>query len=248
MEWIKHLVFLVLTTSCTSVKKMPEVPGLMDSSQANVRSSSSKVGTHFSMNFPRNISGEQALGWLLNGNVRYQKGKLRSDGQGESDRQHLMSKYQPHAIVLACSDARVPPEIIFDQKLGEIYVVRSAAESIDAAGLASIEFAIANYGINLIYVLGHNYCETIDSALHFTNGAASITSAIDALLKDVHSRLSNRLTDGAIGLTEESRLNAEGVANDLQLKSALILEQVKANRLTIKYGIYQLEKGKVTTY
>ncbi len=248
MEWIKLLVFFVFTASCSHGRKMPEVPRPVEPAQEIVKESPPDRANIVSMKFPHNVSGEQALRWLMNGNVRYQKGRLRADGQSESDRQKLMVEYQPHAIVLACSDARVPPEIIFDQKLGEIYVVRSAAESIDAAGLASIEFAIVHYGINLIYVLGHNYCETIHSAHLLNDASASMTPAIDALLKDVHSRLSHQFSDGALGLSEGSRLNAEGVSTDLQLKSALILERVKANRLTIKYGMYHLEKGQVTTY
>ena len=94
----------------------------------------------------KGVEASKALGWLKNGNTRYRKGFLRKDGQSQKDIQRLASGQAPHSIVLSCSDSRVPPEIVFDQKLGEIFVVRNAGEIPDPASIASIEYAIEHLG------------------------------------------------------------------------------------------------------
>src|SRR4051812_34563258 len=76
------------------------------------------------------VSADKSLSWLENGNTRYTSHKLRKDGQSSEDVKRLSTGQKPHAIVLSCSDSRVPPEIIFDQKLGELFVVRTAGESL----------------------------------------------------------------------------------------------------------------------
>lgn len=90
---------------------------------------------------------------LLSGHKRYMKMSLRRDGVAVKDRQRLATGQEPHTIFLSCSDSRVPPEIIFDQGLGEIFVVRTAGEALDSSAIASIEYAVSHLGSNLIVVL-----------------------------------------------------------------------------------------------
>lgn len=102
------------------------------------------------------VPAYKALGWLKNGNTRFMKGRFRADGVSAKDRARVMSAEAPHAIVVGSSDSRVPPEIIFDQKLGEIFVVRGAVAASDLGLLSSVEYGVLDLGPNLIVVLGNN--------------------------------------------------------------------------------------------
>ncbi len=102
------------------------------------------------------VPAYKALGWLKNGNTRFFKGRFRADGVSAKDRARLMAGEKPHSIVIASSDSRIPPEIVFDQKLGEIFVVRGAVAASDIGILSSVEYGVLDLGPNLIVVLGNN--------------------------------------------------------------------------------------------
>ena len=103
-------------------------------------------------------AAEKVLGWLKNGNTRFVKRKLRKDGQGAADRARLASGQHPHSTVFACSDSRMPPELIFDQKLGEIFVIRTDNLSVDSAVIESLENASIKIGTPLVLVLSNGTC------------------------------------------------------------------------------------------
>lgn len=107
------------------------------------------------------VAAEKALGWLKNGNTRFVKRRVRADGQGPADRTRLLSGQNPHAIVYTCSDSRVPPEIIFDQKLGEIFVVRTESLKASAEVITSLEKGVA-LGAQLLVLLSHEDCSAGD--------------------------------------------------------------------------------------
>lgn len=102
------------------------------------------------------IPAEKALGWLKNGNTRFVKGFFRKDGASAKDRKRLAAVESPHSVIVASSDSRVPPEIVFDQKLGEIFVVRNAVAATDLGLTSSVEYAVLDLGSNLVVVLGNS--------------------------------------------------------------------------------------------
>ncbi len=104
------------------------------------------------------VPAEKALGWLKNGNKRFVTGKLRSDGQSAKDRLRTAHEQAPHAAIITCSDSRMIPELIFDQKLGEIYSVRVVDLSVALNVQASLDFAINSLGTNLVVLLGSESC------------------------------------------------------------------------------------------
>lgn len=104
------------------------------------------------------VPAEKALGWLKNGNKRFVSGKLRADGQSAKDRLRTAQGQAPHAAVITCSDSRMIPELIFDQKLGEIYSVRVVDLSVALNVQASLDFAINSLGTNLVVLLGSETC------------------------------------------------------------------------------------------
>jgi|SRR6185312_10852134 len=100
------------------------------------------------------VDPETALLWLKHGNTRFVKGTLRKDGQTKKDILRVSEKQRPHAIIFASSDSRVPPEIVFDQKLGEIFVIRNLGGALDSSVVSSIEYAMDHLGVRLLVLLG----------------------------------------------------------------------------------------------
>jgi carbonic anhydrase len=194
------------------------------------------------------VSAEQSLKWLTNGNTRYVKKNFRSDGRSASDRKRLVSGQKPHAIVLSCSDSRVPPEMIFDQTLGEIFVIRVAGEALDSSVIASIEYAVEHLGPKLLVVMGHTQCGAIDAALKHKDGGHAGSEALGKLIADIRPRLKAAQTKASPDLEVESTLNADGVARDLVRRSGVIKAKVESGNLVIKPALYRMDSGKVTFF
>ncbi|MBX3041907.1 MAG: hypothetical protein KF789_14470, partial [Bdellovibrionaceae bacterium] len=169
--------------------------------------------TKASQRVPGKIKGDQALLWLKNGNKRFTKGLLRKDGQSKKDIKRLIASEQPHAVILSCSDSRTPPEVVFDQKLGEIYVVRTAGPSLDSAVIASLEDAVERLGVNLLVVMGHSSCESIKTAMG-GRSAKSPHQAHSIAAMSLRLKAFSRRPASA-GLKEESWTNVSGVTQEL---------------------------------
>ena len=133
---------------------------------------------------PPGVSAEQDRQWLSNGNVRFRTAKYRRDGKSMSDINKLAGGQKPHSVILSCADSRVPPELLFDQALGEIFVIRVAGEALDSSVIASIEYAVAHLGTRNIVVMGHTQCGAIKAAMGAKKGARSGSSSLDALVAD----------------------------------------------------------------
>lgn len=132
-----------------------------------------------SVTIPPGVPAEKALGWLKNGNTRFVKGTVRRDGQSARDRKRVANKQTPHAVVVSCSDSVAPPELIFDQKLGEIGVVRTADGSISDVAALAVE-QIVKQGAHLVVLLNYSGCG--NSSIQ--NDAAQNLSARSALLEN----------------------------------------------------------------
>lgn len=193
---------------------------------------------------PKGVSAEQSLTWLKNGNKRFTKHSLRKDGQSNTDVTRLSTGQTPHAIVLSCSDSRVPPEVVFDQKLGEIFVVRTAGEALDDNVIGSIEYAVEHLGSQLILVMGHTSCGAVKAALGTLDGSSAGTPALDGLVKDIHPRLASfKGHKPSANVEEESWANTQGVANDLVKRSAMLKKKVNSGALKIVPSLYNLNSG-----
>lgn len=192
------------------------------------------------------VTAETALRYLVNGNKRFTNKQLRNDGVSASDIKKLSSGQKPHAIVLSCSDSRVPPEVLFDQKLGEIFVIRTAGQAIDSSVLASIEYAVSHLGTNLIVVMGHESCGAVKAALSTLNGGDAGSPSLNKLVGDIHPRLKrfSRLPASA-NVVNESWSNVEGVAADLTSRSEIIQSAVESGELHIEKALYHLGSGVV---
>lgn len=192
------------------------------------------------------VSADKALGWLINGNKRFRTSNLRNDGQKKTDVQRLASGQKPHTIVLSCSDSRVPPEVLFDQKLGEIFVIRTAGETLDFGAIGSIEYALEHLGTNLILVMGHSSCGAVKAALSTLNGADAGSPALNKLVHDLHPHLrtfaSTPVSEGAM---LEGWANTEGVAKDLVQRSQIVRDALNTGEVKIQTALYNLNTGAV---
>ena len=196
------------------------------------------------------VSAEQSLKWLSNGNTRFSKKHFRADGRSEKDRARIWSEGQkPHAIVLACSDSVVPPEVVFDQALGEIYVIRTLGEVTDSASLASLEYAVQFLGSHLLVVMGHTRCDAVQGIVQVKEGEGAGSEALDLLLSQIRVHTKSYTSEKASrDLEVESTLNADGVARDLVNRSEIIRRRVEAGQLVIKSALYRGDSGKVSFY
>ena len=198
-------------------------------------------------NESKGISPETSVRWLTNGNARFNKSYLRRDGQSHADVVRLSSGQHPHAIVLSCSDSRVPPEIVFDQKLGEIFTVRTAGETIDDNAVGSIEYAIEHLGARLIVVMGHTACGAVKAAHATLDGSSAGTPALDALVGTIHPRIKEfKGKTPSQDFEKESWANADGVARDLIRRSSLIGGKWEKGEVWIVPSLYELGSGKVS--
>jgi carbonic anhydrase len=192
------------------------------------------------------VKPDQALKWLQNGNKRFMNGTVRRDGATKKDRERLSTGQKPHTIVLSCSDSRVPPELIFDQKLGEIFIIRTAGQSLDFAGIASIEYAVSHLGTNLILVMGHESCGAVKAALGTLKGGDAGSIWLNQLVKDLHPRL-KRFTDltPTDGVLVESWVNVEGTEKELLEKSEIVRGLVESGEVKIQKALFHLGTGEV---
>lgn len=198
-------------------------------------------------------SAEQSQKWLENGNRRYRAKSFRQDGKAAADRKKLLSSQSPHAIILSCSDSRVPPETVFDQALGEVYVVRTLGASLDAAVIASIEHAVENFDSKLIVVMGHTSCSAIEKTMTTAVDESAGSPALDQMMAEVRARLpvSSVRSPSAVHshtLEIESSANAQGIATELSKRSELIRVRVLNGQLKIKPAMYYIDSGLVKFY
>lgn len=192
---------------------------------------------------PLSVSADEALRTLLAGNERFVRGHLTSVTSREiaQRRAELAKGQQPFAIVVCCSDSRVGPEIVFDQELGNIFVVRTAGEVLDAAGIGSIEYAVAHLGSPLLVVLGHEQCGAVAAAVADAKEPGHIADIVKAIQPAVAR------TRGQPGdpLANAIRDNAMDIAGRLRNTSPVIAERVNADKLTVLAAVLSLKTGQV---
>jgi len=195
-----------------------------------------------------NITAEEALKRLLDGNRNFVANRLTiKDSSLTAARQALAGGQKPYAIILACSDSRVPPEIIFDKGLGEIFVVRVAGNIADPIVLGSIEYAAEHFGSPLIVVLGHKRCGAVSAAVdaegrpHGNIGAIikTIAPAVKQAKKDAGSANKSDLVESAIDN------NIKLVVKSLVKQSPVIRSLVDGGKIRIAGAKHDLDDGTV---
>ncbi len=184
------------------------------------------------------MDGQQALKRLMDGNARFAAGEPEGAGRGAARREETVPGQDPFAIILSCADSRVPPEIVFDQGIGDLFVVRVAGNVLDDLVTGSIEYAAAHLSVPLIMVLGHNNCGAVNAA--FSEGepeghTGSFINAIRPLIKKSEYVDADMFVD----------VNVEHVTGELKKMEPVLRGLVDDGKLLVVGAHYDLSSGKV---
>jgi carbonic anhydrase len=208
------------------------------------------------------ISPDEALQRLIDGNKRYVENQMTGGKLSDSATRTSLAKSQkPYAIILTCSDSRVPPEIVFDKGLGEIFVVRVAGNVPDPVVLGSIEYAAEHLGSPLVMVLGHERCGAV-SATVGAKGKSTGSANIDAIVKAIAPNVKNAAKEceackGEAKCADTKKdafvecvvdANAKTVAAGLTRKSKILKHLVEEKKLKIVAAKYDLDGGTVMLF
>jgi carbonic anhydrase len=190
---------------------------------------------------PSVTSGDEALQKLMAGNQRHLSGTFTLTTRLAERRQAVATVQRPFAAILGCSDSRLPPEIIFDHTLGDLFVVRVAGNILHDPGMGSLEFAVTNLGTPLVMVLGHIRCGAVAAALAGSEAPGHIRSLIEAIQPAV------AMTQGQPGdpLDNAIRANIRRSVGVLQGSQPLLAPLVAAGKLKIVGALYNLDSGAV---
>ncbi len=189
----------------------------------------------------RNLTGPDALQRLLDGNKRFMSGNLEHPNHCEESRRGLVAGQDPLAVVLTCADSRVPPVDVFDQGLGDIFVVRVAGNIINDHILGSIEYAVAHLHTPLVMVMGHSSCGAVSAVaqgVKLDGHIASLTPSIDAALKKTKG-LEGHWTNNA------AKMLARTTAKKIAESEPIIADLVQEGRVLVVATYYDLESGEV---
>jgi carbonic anhydrase len=186
-----------------------------------------------------NLSPEEAMKELLAGNQRFAENKLTSfEHDLQILRDKTVGKQEPFAAVLSCADSRVPVELIFDQTIGHLFVARVAGNISTPELIASLEYGVAVLGVKALLVLGHANCGAVKAAMK----ADTVPGQISSLYPYIRQAVAESVGD----LAKAIKANAEIQADLLRTSSTVIRDAVKAAKLKVTAGVYDLATGKVT--
>ena len=196
--------------------------------------------------------GREALQRLREGNRRFIAGvRDHQSLAGEARRAQVVDEQRPFAIVLGCSDSRVPAEIVFDQGLGDLFVIRVAGNIVAPSQVGSVEFAADRFGTRLVVVLGHTQCGAIHATLEMlqepgSSPSRNVTAIVDRIRPAVAGLLATPLRDDPAGLAlEAERANVRASADHLRHGSTLLEGLIGHEGLWIVGAEYSLETGVV---
>ncbi len=190
-------------------------------------------------------TSNQALQKLLEGNLRFQSGQAKWPNQTAAQRQALAQEQTPWAMVFGCVDSRVPPELVFDQGLGDILDIRTAGHAIDNAAMGSIEVGIAKYGIPLLVVLGHERCGAVSIAIEALDHQEKEEGHIQTLAEYIRPSVLKAQGNGEDRHASVVHNNTLYTVKAL-FSSKIVSNAVKDSKLTIVGGHYDLDTGAVS--
>jgi len=198
------------------------------------------------------ISASEALERLREGNRRFASGVESSNTlTNQTRRNELAAGQEPFAIVLGCSDSRVPAEIVFDQGLGDLFVIRVAGNIVASSQIGSVEFAAERFGTPLVVVLGHSQCGAVLATLEELTRpreaqSRNLRSIVDRVRPSVEALLATELRNDPDALVRQAvRANVRVSANQLRHGSELLEQLIQRNGLRVVGAEYSLGSGVV---
>jgi len=197
------------------------------------------------------IPAREALERLRAGNLRFVSESRAGEGASPARRTAVAASQEPFAAILGCSDSRVPVEIIFDQGLGDLFVIRVAGNIVAPSGVGSVEFAAERFGTRLVVVLGHSRCGAILATLEQLQRPAerqsrNLQSIVGRVRPAVEGLLATGLRDEPDALVREAvRANIRASVSNLRHGSELIEDLIQCDGMLVVGAEYSLESGLV---
>lgn len=196
------------------------------------------------------ISASDALAGLRAGNKRYIENITHIDPLAhQTHRADLVPKQTPSAVILGCADSRVPPELVFDQGLGDLFVVRVAGNIVTPSQMGSIEFAVDGLGCRLVVVLGHTQCGAVKAAIQPQEDSTmpqALGALIDQVRRSVDGELETHpLAEGEALIERAVRANVRSSTHLLRNESPVLERLIRSDGLAVVGAEYSLETGEV---
>jgi carbonic anhydrase len=188
-------------------------------------------------------SAEEALKRLLEGNARYVRGVVRHCEGVAEQRTACAGEQQPLAVILGCSDSRVPPQLVFDQGPGDLFTTRVAGNVATDTVIGSIEYAVEYLSVPLVLVLGHSGCGAVSACL--PEGAPAIEGSLGVLLREIAPAVERATGAGGDPLENAIRFNVEHAVERLRASEPVLAPRVRAGELEVVGGLYDLATGEV---
>jgi carbonic anhydrase len=188
------------------------------------------------------VPADQALVRLMNGNKRYAVHKEKHPDVSLARRKELVAGQHPFAIILGCADSRVSPELLFDQGLGDLFVIRDAGNVVDDEVLASIEYAVEHLDAKLVMVLGHEKCGAVTAAIEGGEAPGHLKVLMDA----IHPSVEASKNEPGDKVHNCVLANARRVARSIRESEPILKEFVEKKGVKVVAADYDLASGKVT--
>jgi carbonic anhydrase len=189
------------------------------------------------------VAPADAISKLKEGNGRYTSGNVQHPGQTAERREALANTQHPFAAILSCSDSRVPPEVVFDQGLGDLFIVRVAGNVINDEGLGSLEYTVDHLGTRLILVLGHQRCGAVDAARETIAAKGKAPGHIQSLVTAIKPVVEATAKDD---LDATIKANVKHVVQALRSSTPILKAEVDSGKIQVIGGYYSLDTGAVT--
>jgi carbonic anhydrase len=189
---------------------------------------------------PSGIPADKAMALLMEGNQRFVAHKETHPDASLERRHELAVGQHPFAVIVGCADSRVPPELVFDSGLGDLFVIREAGNVVDGVVLGSVEYAVEHLGVKLIIVLGHESCGAVTAAVNHTREAhiTTIVQAIQPALEESKGQAGDPVHNCVVA-------NARLAARQIRESQPVMTKAVSHDGVKVQAAIYDLATGKV---
>lgn len=189
---------------------------------------------------PPNVPADIAVEKLKQGNARFVSYQMKHPNEMKARRDKLIVGQHPYAVILTCSDSRVPPELIFDQGLGDIFVIRNAGNVLDEHVMGSIEYAVHHLGVNLVVVMGHESCGAVGAAMKEDKELPDIEAIKESIAPAVKKCTDEKTLTYENVIKTHAKLSVEDIMCNQELS-----DYAKKHDFKVVPAYYSISTGKV---
>lgn len=196
---------------------------------------------------PPSLTPDQALEALKRGNREFLAGRAAVPDQDGRRRLEIAKAQYPIAVLVSCSDSRVPPELLFGRGLGELFIIRNAGNTIDTVAMGSLEYAVAELNVPLVVVMGHERCGAVAAAVSVVQEGATFPGSIGQMVEPIIPAVLDARRNNPADLLDASvRANVRRTVGRLrEFSEPMVLDRLKQGKLRIVGARYDLDDGNV---